>query len=113
MRGFAIIAIVSNNFSTWLSGVIGDNEFGSYDSLPDGTSVILTRSEIEYAAQYIYVRSMLLAIRKNEIMKDIKTAKSKKQLEQINIDFNVLRETKKLASKTDEEISTYIRENLQ
>lgn len=28
MRGFAIIAIVSNNFSTWLSGVIGDNEFG-------------------------------------------------------------------------------------
>ena len=96
-----------------LLNFIGDNEFGSYDSLPDGTSVILTRSEIEYAAKYLYVRSMLLAIRKNEIMKDIKTAKSKKQLEQINIDFNVLRETKKLASKTDEEISTYIRENLQ
>ena len=28
MRGFAIIAIISNNFGTWLKGVIGDNEFG-------------------------------------------------------------------------------------
>jgi len=28
MRGFAILAIVVNNFGTWLNGVIGDNEFG-------------------------------------------------------------------------------------
>ena len=95
-----------------LMDFMGDNEFGSYDA-PDGTSTILTRDEMNYASKYLYVRSLLLSLRKNEIIKEIKAAKSKKQLESVEIDFNVLKETKKLADKTDEEISTYIREKLK
>lgn len=95
-----------------LQDFIGENEFGSYDS-PNGTSVILTRDEMKYISKYLYVRSILLSLRKNEILKEVKAAKNKKQIEKIEIDFNVLKETKKLADKTDEEISTHIREKLK
>lgn len=95
-----------------LKQFIGENEFGNYDS-PDGTSVILTRADVDYISKYLYIRSLLLSLRKNEIIKEIKAAKSKKQLEKVEINFDVLKETKKLANKTDEEVSTYIREKLK
>ncbi len=94
-----------------LKNFIGDAEFGAYD-VPESNSVILTRETIEFLIKYFYVRSILLAIRKNEIIKKIKSAKSKKQLEAVSINFDVLSETKKIASKTEEEISEYIRKKL-
>ena len=91
---------------------IGEQEFGVLN-LSDGTSKIVSKKEIEYASKYFYLRSLFLAIRKNELMKDIKSAKNKSQLEKIKINFNIEKEINGLIKKTDDEISNYIRRKLK
>lgn len=95
-----------------LKEFIGDNEFGTFNS-SNGTPVILNKAEVEYLSKYFYVRSLLLPLRRNEIIKDIRKAKTKEALGKIKIDFDILKETEKLASKSDDALSEYIRKKLK
>ena len=95
-----------------LKKFVGDGKFGTYTT-SEGTSVILSTDEIGYLSKYFYVRSLLLPIVRNELLKKIKQAKNKAQLEDIIIDFNVEKDTKALAKKSEEEINDFVRDSLK
>jgi hypothetical protein len=91
---------------------MSDETYATYNST-DGVPEILTKDEISYLYKYFYARSLLLPIKREEILKEIKLAKSKAQLEKVKIDFNVEKETETLAKKSIEDIDNYINGKLK
>ena len=71
----------------------------------DEQTVIMNREEVEELVKRLYLKSILLAKKKENILKEVANCKSKKKLQEIEISFDVEEEVNNLLPLTDEEIN--------
>lgn len=68
-------------------------------------TVFVTREELNEVVKYLYIRCMLLALRSKELKKEVALARSKKQLNDFEVDFNVDKEIKEYMKLSEEELN--------
>jgi len=78
----------------------------------EGNYILLTKEELQEFSNILYKRNLLLTVRQNEIIKELKLVKNKKQFESIKIDFNISKEMKKTKNLNKQEFESYIKERL-
>ena len=67
------------------------------------------KEDIEYISKYLYLREMLLACRKNSLIKELVALTTKKSVNSFKIDFNITGLIAIKASKSREDIDIYIK----
>lgn len=68
-------------------------------------TVFVTREEMSEAVKYFYIRCMLLTLKNKELKKEVASAKSKKQLNELVIDFNIDKEIKEYMKLSEDELN--------
>lgn len=68
-------------------------------------TVFVTREELNEAVKYLYIRCMLLILKNKELRKEIASVKSKKQLNEFEIDFNIDKEIKEYMKLSEDELN--------
>lgn len=72
--------------------------------------IFITKEELEKVIKYLYIRKMILALKKAEILKDINTLRSKKSLQEYKVSFESIEEDiEKLINLSLEEIDNYFK----
>ena len=66
---------------------------------------VRSRSELEKTYKYLYIRSLLLAQRKSELIEKVRSMKEKAEVKALKVNFNVKKDIKELLTLTIEEIS--------
>lgn len=66
---------------------------------------LVDEKELEEATRFLYIRSCLLPVRKKELVKELKGLKSKKQVLEFKVDFNIDEEMKKYIDLPVEELN--------
>ena len=66
---------------------------------------IISRKELEKIVKYLYLRSILLNKKKEELMKELSSLKSKKKIQEFLVDFNVDSEIQSMMELSTEEIN--------
>lgn len=97
---------VSIEDSSKIEGAVkGFGEF-RYISVNLGDDVLEgTKEELEEIVKELYIRSMLLTRIRKSLIIEVREKKSKEQVEEVVIDFNIEEEVKKLKSLPIEELS--------
>ena len=67
--------------------------------------VFVTKEELDEAVKYLYIRCMLLTLKKKELLKEISSVKNKKQLQAFEVDFNVDKEIKEYMKLSEDELN--------
>ena len=91
---------------------IKDENFGTFET-SDNESIILSKEEIEKYSHFFYVRSILLALKKEEIISQIKLCKNKTQLQKISFNFNIDKEIKEVELLNKEDFKVYIENKIK
>ena len=78
-------------------------------SIEDRGNKVLERKNVQYVANYLYLREVFLSIKKNEIVKEINKCKNKQEIDSIIIDFDISSRIDGYAEKSLHEIEKYIK----
>ena len=74
---------------------------------------IAETKDIEYVANFLYLRDIYLSVRKKELIKNINKCKNKKDVTNMVISFKIPKKIEKQAEKSLEEVEEYIKEMIK
>ena len=91
---------------------LGDKKFCVYTN-GEEKSVLLKKEDLDDIEKRLYLVGILIPIKKDQIIKEIRKAKSKKELSAIELNFDISKELEECLQMTDQELNEFIERSMK